>query len=178
MRNRLGLNLGVATCRYRIFDNIAASLTGVGIMVPLICLIAALFFFRILGLEWHYFANWHMALRAALGAVFLLTASAHWGKQRAEMVRMVPESMGNAGRRVTATGFAEIAIAAGLQIPKIAPWVAGIGVVMLCCLFPANVKAAREHLTISHRPVMPAVPRLILQIIFIAALIGCVRPNR
>jgi uncharacterized membrane protein len=119
-----------------------------------------------------------MALRAALGAMFLLTASAHWGKRRADMVRMVPESMGNAGTWVSVTGFAEIAIAAGLQIPKIAPWVAGIAVVMLFCLFPANVKAARERLTISHKPVMPVVPRLIVQMTFIAALIGSVWPNR
>jgi uncharacterized membrane protein len=147
-------------------------------MAPLICLIAAFLLFRLLGLEWHYFADWHMALRAALGAMFLLTASAHWGKRRSDLVRMVPESMGNAGAWVSVTGFAEIAIAAGLQIPGIAPWIAGIGVVMLCCLFPANVKAAREHLMIFHRVAMPLVPRLLLQIIFVAALIGSVSPNR
>lgn len=147
-------------------------------MAPLICLIAAFLIFRILGLEWHYLADWHMALRAALGAMFLLTASAHWGKRRAELVRMVPGSMGNAGAWVSVTGFAEIAIAAGLQIPRIALWAAGIAVIMLCCLFPANAKAAREHLTISNKPVMPVAPRLILQIVFIAALIGSVRPAR
>jgi uncharacterized membrane protein len=129
-------------------------------------------------MEWHYLADWHMALRAALGAMFLLTASAHWGKRRIELVRMVPESLGNAGTWVSVTGFAEIAIAAGLQIPRIALWAAGIAVIMLCCLFPANVKAAREHLTISHKPVMPVGPRLILPIIFIAALIGSVSQNR
>ena len=147
-------------------------------MAPLICLFAAFLVFRILGLEWHYFADWHMALRAALGAMFLLTASAHWGKRRADMVRMVPESMGNAGNWVSVTGFAEIAIAAGLQISRITPWVAGIAVVMLCCLFPANMKAAREHLTGSHKPVMPVAPRLILQIIFITALIASAWPDR
>jgi uncharacterized membrane protein len=79
-----------------------------------------------------------MTLRTALGAMFLLTASAHWGKRRTDLVRMVPESMGNAGAWVSVIGFAEIAIAAGLQIPGIAPWIAGISVVMLSCLFPAN----------------------------------------
>jgi uncharacterized membrane protein len=76
------------------------------------------------------------------------------------------------------TGFAEIAIATGLQIPRIALWAAGIAAIMLCCLFPANVKAAREHLAISHKPVMPIAPRLILQVIFIAALIGSVWPGQ
>jgi uncharacterized membrane protein len=86
--------------------------------------------------------------------------------------------MGIAGAWVSVTGFAEIAIAAGLQVPRMAPWAAGIAVIMLCCLFPANIKAAREHLTISHKPVMPVAPRLILQIIFIAALICSLWPNR
>jgi uncharacterized membrane protein len=148
-----------------------------GVMAHLICLVSAFLIFRILGLEWHYLADWHIALRAALGAMFLLTASAHWGKRRTELVRMVPESMGNAPTWVSVTGFAEIAIAAGLQIPGIALWAAGFAVIMLCCLFPANVKAAREHLTISHRPVMPVAPRFILQIIFIAVLIGSVWPG-
>jgi uncharacterized membrane protein len=110
--------------------------------------------------------------------MFLLTASAHWGKRRAELVRMVPKAMGNARIWVSLTGFAEIAIAAGLQIPRIALWTAGIAVIMLCCLFPANVKAAREHLTISNKPVMPVAPRLTLQISFIAALVGSVWPDR
>jgi uncharacterized membrane protein len=147
-------------------------------MAPLICLIAAFLIYRVLGLEWQYLADWHMALRAALGAMFLLTASAHWGKRRTELVRMVPESMGNAGTWVSVTGFAEITIAVGLQIPAIASWAAGAAFIMLCCLFPANVRAAREHLTISNKPVMPVGPRLLLQIIFIAALIGSVWPGR
>ena len=66
-------------------------------MAPLICLVVAFLFFRILGLDWRYFADWHFALRADLGAMFLLTASAHWGKRRADLIRMVPASMGNPG---------------------------------------------------------------------------------
>jgi uncharacterized membrane protein len=41
---------------------------------------------------------------------------------------------------ITLTGIAEIAIAVGLQIHGVAPWVATFAVVMLCCLFPTNVK--------------------------------------
>jgi uncharacterized membrane protein len=147
-------------------------------MAPLICLIAAFVFFRILGLVWGYFADWHLAVRAALGAMFLLTASAHWGKRRADLIRMVPESLGNPGLWVTLTGIAEIAIAIGLQIRGVAPWVAAITVVMLCCLFPANLKAAREHLTILRKPVLSAGPRLLIQLFFIAALVASVWPGR
>jgi uncharacterized membrane protein len=147
-------------------------------MAPLICLVVGFLFFRVLGLEWHYFADWHLSLRAALGAMFLLTASAHWGKRRADLVRMVPEWMGNAGMWVTLTGIAEIAIAIGLQIRGLAPWVAAIGVAMLCCLFPANLKAARQRLTIFSKPAMSAGPRLLIQLVFIAALICSVWPSR
>src|SRR5215472_6195546 len=147
-------------------------------MAPLICLIVSFLFFRLLGLEWRYFADWHFALRAALGAMFLLTASAHWGKRRADLIRMVPELLGNPGVWVTLTGIAEIAIAVGLQIRGVAPWAAAIAVLMLCCLFPANLKAAREHLTILRRPVPSAGPRLLIQLVFIAALIASVWPRR
>jgi|SRR5579871_2172627 len=147
-------------------------------MAPLICLIVAFLFFRILGFVWGYFADWQLSLRAALGAMFLLTASAHWGKRRADLIRMVPDWVGHPGVWVTLTGLAEIAIAVGLQIRDLAPWIAGIAVVMLCCLFPANLKAAREHLTILRKPVLSAGPRLLIQLAFIAALIASVWPRR
>jgi uncharacterized membrane protein len=147
-------------------------------MAPLLCLIVSFLFFRILELEWRYFADWHFALRAALGAMFLLTASAHWGKRRADLIRMVPASVGNPGVWITLTGIAEIAIAVGLQIRTLAPWVAVIAVVMLCCLFPANMKAARERLTILRKPVLSVGPRLLIQLVFIAALISSVWPRR
>lgn len=141
-------------------------------MAPLICLVAAFVLFRVLGFAVPYFADWPHALRAALGAMFLLTASAHWGKRRPDLVRMVPRSIGSPGLWVSVTGVAEIAIAIGLQIPLLAEWTAGIAIVMLCCLFPANVKAAREYLTLLQKPVLPVVPRLLLQLIFIGALLA------
>lgn len=146
-------------------------------MAPLICLIAAFVCFRLLGIVWPYFSDWHPALRAALGVMFLLTASAHWGRRRADLIRMVPETMGNPGLWVSLTGFAEVAIAIGLQIPVLARWTAGSAVVMLCCLFPANIKAASEHLTILRRPVLPVRPRLALQLLFIIALVSAVWPH-
>jgi uncharacterized membrane protein len=146
-------------------------------VAPLICLVLAFVLFRTLGIEWGYLANWHLALRAALGAMFLLTASAHWGSRRADLIRMVPARMGNANVWVTITGLAEIAIAVGLQISRLAWWAAAIAVVMLCCLVPANLKAASEQLTIGGKPVLPATPRLFLQVVFIAALVASTWPS-
>lgn len=139
-------------------------------MAPLICLVVGFVVFRLLGLVVPYFADWHIVLRAALGAMFLLTASAHWGKRRPDLVRMVPRKLGNAGIWVSLTGIAEIAIAIGLQIPSLAKVTCGIAIAMLCCLLPANIKAAREHLTLLQRPVMPLAPRLLLQLVFLGTL--------
>jgi uncharacterized membrane protein len=139
-------------------------------MAPLICLIVAFLVFRAIGLFVPYFADWNTALRAALGVMFLLTASAHWGKRRPDLIRMVPKGIGNAGLWVSVTGVAELAITIGLQVPHLARWTAGAAILMLCCLFPANIKAAREHLTIQQRPVLPVVPRLLLQLVFLSAL--------
>jgi len=147
-------------------------------MAPLVCLIAAFVVFRLLGMVIPHFSDWHMALRAALGIMFLLTASAHWGKRRADLVRMVPDGFGNPGLWVTLTGIAEIALAAGLQAPRLAPVAAMLAALMLCCLFPANVRAAREHLTIAGRPVLSLPPRLLIQLAFIAAAAGSVWPRR
>jgi uncharacterized membrane protein len=143
-------------------------------MAPLICLFASFLIFWGAGLFVPYFSDWHFALRAALGAMFLLTASAHWGKRRADLMRMVPRCVGDPGIWVTLTGIAEIALVIGLQIPKLSIWAAGAGIIMLCCLFPANLKAARQHLTISGKSVLTTKPRLLIQLLFIGALIAAV----
>lgn len=143
-------------------------------MAPLIALIAAFVLFRCVGFLWPYFSNWHLALRAALGVMFLLTASAHWGRRRPDLIRMVPDGVGDPATWVTLTGLAELAIAAGLQIPRLAEITAAAAIIMLCCIFPANVKAARERLTILDQPVPPIVPRLLIQLIFIGALAASV----
>ncbi len=140
-------------------------------MIPLIVLGVAFAVFRLAGFALPYLADWQHALRAAFGAMFLLTASAHWGKRRPDLMRMVPRGMGDAGMVVTLTGIAEILIAGGLQAPRVAGGVASVAVVMLVCLFPANAKAAREGLTIGGRPVPKLVPRLAIQAVFIGLLV-------
>src|SRR5215469_16164204 len=147
-------------------------------MTPLfVALIGGFILFRALGFVVPWLADWQHALRAALGLMFLLTASAHWGKRRPYLVRMVPESMGHAELFVTLTGIAELAIAAGLQIPRLALWAAFAAILMLCAIFPANLKAARERLTILGKPVPPVGPRLLAQLVFIALLAASVWPR-
>lgn len=146
-------------------------------MIPLYVLIAAFVTFRLAGFGIAYFAEWQNALRAALGVMFLLTASAHWGKRRPDLIRMVPSVFGNAGFWVTSTGIAELLIAAGLQFPRLAIGAGILAAAMLIGMFSANAKAAREHLTIGGLPVPGLVVRLIIQLIFLVAIGAAVWPR-
>jgi uncharacterized membrane protein len=70
------------------------------------------------------------------------------------------------------TGIAEIAGAVGLLVPRVARWAAaGLGL-LLVAVFPANVHAAREGLSIGGAPVTTLFPRALLQIVFLLATIG------
>ncbi|KYF70521.1 DoxX family protein [Sorangium cellulosum] len=142
-------------------------------MAPLLVLTVSFALLLVLGrLGVKHLASWVTCLRYALAAMFLLTASAHWGSRRAELVAMVPPALPSPELLVTATGVLEIAGAAALLVPRFAPW-AAIGLtILLVAMFPANVHAARAGLTLGGSPVTPLVPRTLLQIAFVAATIA------
>ncbi|HEY6487966.1 MAG: hypothetical protein WCC26_18780 [Terracidiphilus sp.] len=146
-------------------------------MIALIVLVVSFALFRLSGLAIPYMADWQFALRAALGVMFLFTASAHWGKRRPDLLRMVPGALGSADFWVTLSGIAEIFFAIGLQIPNLAIPAGALAGVMLVCLFAGNAKAAREKLTIGGRPVPSLWPRLAIQVIFLAAIAAAMWPR-
>ncbi|MBU8894155.1 DoxX family protein [Corallococcus sp. M34] len=139
-------------------------------MAPLIVLVALFALLSGLGrLGVPALAGWYPPLRFALAGMFLLTASAHWGRRRPDLVRMVPDTLPRPELWVTLTGVLEVAGALGLMLQPLASWAAlGLSLLMVA-MFPANVRAAREHLSIAGTPVMPLWPRLLLQLGFIAA---------
>lgn len=80
--------------------------------------------------------------------MLLLTASAHWGTRRPDLIRMVPPVFARPDFIVTVTGFLEVAGAICILIPSLSK-AASIGLALLLAfMFPANVIAARERLTI------------------------------
>lgn len=136
-------------------------------MRPLIVL-ATVFLLLILPL------GWWAALRTALAAMFLLTASAHWGKRRDDLIRMVPEALPRPDLLVTITGICEMLGAIGLFISRVAP-VAALGLtLLLIALSPANVRAARQAITFGGRPATPLPVRTVIQIVFLTATIGVI----
>jgi uncharacterized membrane protein len=120
---------------------------------------------------------WSAALRAALAIMFLVTASAHWGKKRSDLIRMVPPAFPKPELLVTATGCFEIAGAIGLLLPATARLAATCLALLMAAMFPANVYASRQMLSIGGRPVTPFPIRTAVQLVFVAALLvaGLVR---
>src|SRR5215472_17577708 len=141
-------------------------------MVPFIVLVIATLLLRGMGAAGvALFHGWIWCLRAGLALMFLFTASAHWGKQRADLIAMVPRAFRRPDLMVSATGVAELLGAAGLLIPAIAPMAAACLAALLIALFPANIRAAREGLTIGGRPATALPLRTLLQVVFVSALL-------
>lgn len=142
-------------------------------MLPFIVLVIAFLIFRSAGwLGVSLLNSWVFALRPALAIMFLLTASAHWGKRRQDLIRMVPPTFPNPAMLVTITGILEILGAVGLVIPVTAPAAATCLALLLIAMFPANVYAARHGVTVSDTPATNLKLRFALQLVFVASLIA------
>jgi len=141
-------------------------------MLPFIVLVIATLLLKVIGVAGvALFNSWTGCLRGGLAVMFLFTASAHWGKRRGDLVAMVPRAFRRPDLMVSATGVLEILGAVGLLIPPIAPVAAACLAVLLMALFPANIRAARERLTIGGRPATALPMRTLLQLVFIAAVL-------
>jgi uncharacterized membrane protein len=148
-------------------------------MIPLLVLLVSFAVLRGVGfLGVAALSDVNLPLRIALCLMFLLTASAHWGRGRADLIRMVPTVFSNPGALVTISGALEILGAIGLIVPWTARIAAACLGVLLLALFPANVRAARERLTIMGRPAPGLVMRGAIQVVFLAALITVVVGRR
>jgi uncharacterized membrane protein len=141
-------------------------------MVPFLILAAATLLFRAAGAAGLATLNsWAISLRLGLSLMFLFTASAHWGKRRADLIAMVPAFFARPDFMVTLTGILEIIGAMGLAFRQTAPAAAICLAALLVAIFPANVRAARKHLKIGERQATPLPLRALLQFVFIGALI-------
>jgi len=142
-------------------------------VAPLIALAVSVLIFWIAGRTGvTVFQDLRFVLRAALAVMFFLTASAHWGRRRPDLIRMVPPAFPRPDLLVTITGVLEILGAIGLLLPSTARASSICLILLLVALFPANVRAARQHLTIAgkHVPSLPV--RSVIQLVFIATLIA------
>ncbi|WP_445491911.1 DoxX family protein [Niallia sp. 03133] len=141
-------------------------------MAPFIVLVSSFLLFRVLGIVgWTYLDSWVIDLRFAVACMFLLSASAHWGKRRPDLIKMVPPSLPKPEWMITLTGWLELIGAIGIVLPATSQ-LASIGLsLLLLAMFPANIRAAREGIAIAGKPATPIVLRTILQIIFLSAVL-------
>jgi uncharacterized membrane protein len=138
-------------------------------VIVIIVLVGSLLIFRAAGaLGVPAFATWVAATRWALAAMFLFTGLAHFTKAKYGMAPMVPEIFGNAMFWVYFTGACEIAGGIGLLIPRFRSLAGICLILLLIAIFPANAKAAIEHLQVAGRPATPLWLRLPIQLVFIA----------
>ena len=147
-------------------------------MFPLIVLLIATLLLRVIGAAGvGLLESWIWCLRGGVALMFLFAASAHWGKRRSDLIAMVPRAFPRPDQIVSATGVFEILGAVGLVIPAIAPVAALCLALLLIALFPANIRAARERLTIGGRPATALPLRALLQLVFLVAVLAAGFPG-
>jgi uncharacterized membrane protein len=112
--------------------------------------------------------DWRLDLRIAMAAMLLVTASAHWGAKRADLVAMVPPAFPDPALLVTLTGVFELLGAAGLLVPRTTRLAAALLAVLFVAMFPANIHAAKHRLTIGGQPVTELPLRAAVQVALIA----------
>ncbi len=147
-------------------------------MFPFFVLLVSTLLLRVIGMAgMSPFDSWTWCLRCGLALMFLFTASAHWGKRRGDLIAMVPRVFPRPDLMVSATGVFEILGGLGLLIPAVAPVAAACLAMLLMGLFPASIRAAREHLTIDGRPATALPLRALLQLVFITAVLAAGFPG-
>jgi uncharacterized membrane protein len=84
---------------------------------------------------------------------------------------MVPPEFPKPELLVTATGCFEIAGAIGLLLPTTTRLAATCLALLMVAMFPANVHASRQTLSIGVSPVTPLPIRTALQLVFVSAVL-------
>ncbi|MWB98911.1 DoxX family protein [Agromyces sp. MMS17-SY077] len=116
--------------------------------------------------------GWQAALTVGLALMFLLTASARFGRRRGELVAMVPPVFPFPTAIVVVTGILEALGAIGLLVPATHRAAAICLALLLVAVFPANVHAARSGAGMDGKPPTPLGLRTLEQAVYLGALIA------
>ena len=140
-------------------------------MAPLIVLIVVALLARLIGqLGVAHLRDWAACTRVGLAVMFCFTAAAHFNSMRPDMLAMVPPAVPNPEFMVTFTGICEILGAIGLLVPRTRRVAAVALIVFLVAVLPANIHAAQTGVTLGGAAATPIIPRIVLQVLFIALL--------
>lgn len=148
-------------------------------MLVLSVLVVSLLVFRGLGaLGVSVFQTWVAATLYALSVMFLFTSTAHFTKMRHDFARMMPKAIPNPMAMVYFTGVCEILGAMGILVPRTRSLAGLCLCVFLVCVLPANIKAARESLTIGGRAATALWLRIPMQVLFFVLVFWSTQPWR
>lgn len=140
-------------------------------MVPLIVLAVVVLLARLIGqLGLTQLRDWAASTRIGLAVMLCFTAAAHFNSMRPDMIAMIPPSVPHPEFMVTFTGICEILGAVGLLVPRTRRIAAVALIVYMLAVLPANIHAAQTGTTLRGAPVTPIIPRVALQMLFIALL--------
>jgi uncharacterized membrane protein len=140
-------------------------------MAPLIVLIAATLFFRLLGMFGvRAVANWRDATRCGLAVLFVFTGSTHFTGMKHDYAAMVPPPFTGQLWVIYVTGVLEIAGAIGLLVPRTRKLAGICLLLLLLALFPANVYAALNDVQFRGAPPTDIWLRGIIQAVLLAAV--------
>ena len=138
-------------------------------MAILVILVVSLLAFRAAGaLGVSSLNSWKAATRSGLATMLLVTASAHYAASRHDLARMVPEAIPYPMALIYFTGVCEVAGAMGILQPRFRRLAGICLIVLLVVVFPANIRAAREGLSLRGSPAAALWLRLPMQFLFIA----------
>ena len=140
-------------------------------MAPLVVLVMVTLLARLVGqLGVSHLRDWAASTRTGLAVMFFFTAAAHFNDMRPSMVAMVPPYVPAPEFMVTLTGICEILGAIGLLLPLTRRVAALALILLLLSVLPANIHAARSGITFRGAPPTALIPRVGLQLLFIASL--------
>jgi uncharacterized membrane protein len=134
-------------------------------MVPFILQVIATAVVRVLGRPWRD-ANW-----LGLGIMFLFTGASHFSSLKHDLAAMIPPPFTGALLLIYVTGLLQIAGAIGLMAARTRRWAAWCLAAMLVGLFPANVYAAINGLTLGNAGASSLWVRAPLQLFWIMLLV-------
>jgi uncharacterized membrane protein len=115
-------------------------------------------------------AGWHASCPFALALMFVFTSTAHFTPTRHDLARMVPGRFRHPMLMVYLTGVFELLGAAGLIVFRTRMAASIALMILLLVLFPANIQAARQGVTIAGRPATPLWLRTPMQVLFLVLL--------
>ena len=117
-----------------------------------------------------WFVPWRDAVRIGLAVMFAFTATSHFSSLKHDLAAMIPPPLTGALWVIYVTGVLEMAGGVGLLLRRWRPLAAICLALLLIAMFPANIYAAMNGVTLGGEPACALWWRAPLQLFWLALL--------